>query len=112
MIKKIDCIIRPSKIDEIKEKLAELGVEGMTVSEVKGCGIQKGHTEDSTSGAVELRQKMRIEIVTEEEKVEKIINIVQSLAGTGKIGDGKIFVIPVEDVVRVRTKERGTLAIT
>lgn len=112
MIKKIDCIIRPSKLDEIKEKLAELGVEGMTVSEVKGCGIQKGHTEGSGSSGVELRQKMRIEIVTEEEKVEKIINIVQSLAGTGKIGDGKIFVIPVEDVVRVRTKERGTLAIT
>lgn len=112
MIKKIDCIIRPSKLDEIKEKLAELGVEGMTVSEVKGCGIQKGHTENSTFSGVELRQKMRIEIVTEEEKVEKIISVVQSLAGTGKIGDGKIFVIPVEDVVRVRTKERGTLAIT
>lgn len=111
MIKKIDCIIRPSKVDEIKEKLAEIGIEGMTVSEVKGCGIQKGHTKDTSDSGVKLREKMRIEIVTEEEKVEKIIEIVQNLAGTGKIGDGKIFVIPVEDVVRVRTKERGTLAI-
>lgn len=113
MIKKIDCILRPSKIDEIKDKLAEIGVEGMTVSEVSGCGIQMGHTgkTKSSKSSVKLLPKIRIEIVTEEEKVESIINVVQNLAGTGKIGDGKIFVVPVEDVIRVRTKERGTLAI-
>lgn len=112
MIKKVECIVRPSKMDEIKNKLIELGVDGMTVSEVKGFGTQRSASEEASErNSDDFLPRMRIEVVTEEEKIEKVIQLMQDLARTGKMGDGKIFVYPVEDVVRVRTKERGRLAI-
>ncbi|MFH1824131.1 MAG: P-II family nitrogen regulator [Candidatus Firestonebacteria bacterium] len=112
MLKKIDCIVKQTKMDEIIQCLSEANVGGVTVSEVKGFGLQRGYTGDKKKVTkAELLPKVRIEIIVEEEEVEKIISIVQQLAQTGKVGDGKIFVLPVEDVVRIRTKERGELAI-
>ena len=112
MLKKIECIIQPFKLEEVKEALKKIAVEGMTVTEVKGCGRQRGYTEKCAPHApIRLLSKVKLEIVTEEEKVEEMISTIQSLAKTNKIGAGKIFVIPVEDVLRIRTKERGRIAI-
>jgi nitrogen regulatory protein PII len=112
MLKKIECIIQPFKLEEVKEALKKIAVEGMTVTEVKGCGRQRGYTEECAPDApIRLLPKVKLEIVTEEEKVEEMINTIQSLAKTNKIGAGKIFVIPIEDVLRIRTKERGRIAI-
>jgi nitrogen regulatory protein P-II 1 len=112
MLKKIECIIQPFKLDEVKDALSEIAIEGMTVSEVKGVGIQKGYGEgEKKEKALVLRQKVRIEIITDEGNVEKFIATIQKYAKTGHIGDGKIFVYPVEDAVRIRTRESGGRAI-
>jgi len=112
MLKKIECIIQPFKLEEVKEALKKIAVEGMTVTEVKGCGRQKGYKGEYPPDApIRLLPKVKIEIVTEEDKVEKMIETIQSLARTNQIGAGKIFVVPVEDVIRIRTKERGRIAI-
>jgi len=112
MLKKIECIIQPFKLEDVKEALREIAVDGMTVTEVKGCGKQRGYTEEySPEAPIRLLPKVKLEIVTEEGKVEKIVQTIQSLARTNQIGAGKIFIIPVEDVMRVRTKERGRIAI-
>ncbi len=112
-MKKIECIIKPFKLEDVKEALSEIGVTGMTVSEVKGFGRQKGHTElyRGTEYTVDFLPKIKLEIVLPDDLVEKAVQVVQNAAGTGKIGDGKIFLIPVEDVIRIRTGERGEKAV-
>jgi len=112
-MKKIEAIIKPFKLDDVKESLNEIGILGMTISEVKGYGRQKGHTEiyRGAEYVVDFIPKIKIEIVVESERVEKIIETIQRSASTGKIGDGKIFVLLVEEANRVRTGERGTEAI-
>ncbi len=112
-MKKIQAIIRPFKLDEIKIALVDAGVTGMTVSEVRGFGRQKGHTEPfvSSETIVKFRQKMLIEIVIQDEQVDQVIKALITAARTGEIGDGKIFIYPVEQVIRVRTGERNLDAI-
>lgn len=112
-MKKIEAIIKPFKLDELKEALAELNVSGMTMSEVKGFGRQKGHTEiyRGAEYVVDFIPKLKIEIVVEEERVETIVAAIVQSVKTGKIGDGKIFILPVEDVCRIRTGEKGKAAI-
>src|SRR3990172_10292461 len=112
-MKKIEAIIKPFKLDEVKEALNDIGVQGMTVSEVKGFGRQKGHT-DLYRGAeyvVDSLPKVKIEIIAADSLVPKIIETIETSAKTGRIGDGKIFVTPVEEVIRIRTGERGEAAI-
>lgn len=112
MLKKIECIIQPIKLDEVKEALSEIAIGGMTVSEVKGVGVQKGYGEgEKQEKTLSLRPKVKLEIVTEERNVEQFIAVIQKCAKTGNIGDGKIFVYPVEDALRIRTKESGGRAI-
>ena len=112
MIKKIECIIRPTKLEDIKDALSKMDVVGMTITPVKGFGRQKGFVKAAKgSQKAQFVDKILISIVTGEDDVEKVIEIVQSLANTGKIGDGKIFVSGVEDVIRIRTKERGYRAL-
>src|SRR5450432_2550460 len=112
-MKKIEAIIKPFKMEDVKEALAEAGVEGMTVTEVKGFGRQKGHTEiyRGSEYTVDFLPKVKIEIVLADEMVDKAVNIVVSAAKTGKIGDGKVFVLPVEHAVRIRTEEIGEKAV-
>jgi len=112
-MKKIEAIIKPFKLDDVKEALTEIGIQGMTISEVKGCGRQKGHKEvyRGAEYVVDFIPKLKIEIVVPSARVEKAIETLQKAAVTGKIGDGKIFVFPVEEVVRVRTGERGDEAL-
>ncbi len=112
-MKKIEVIIKPFKLDNVKEALEKLEIFGMTVSEVKGFGQQKGHTElyRGAEYQVDFVPKVKIEIVIEDEKHEDTIEAIVSAARTGKIGDGKIFVSPIEDVIRIRTGERGASAI-
>lgn len=112
-MKKIEAIIKPFKLDEVKEALAREGVQGMTVSEVKGFGRQKGHTElyRSAEYVVDFLPKIKLEILVAEDKVEACMRLIEETAKTGRIGDGKIFVLPVEDVVRIRTGEHGPDAI-
>ena len=112
-MKKIEAIIKPFKLEEVKDALAAVGVEGMTVTEVKGFGRQKGHKEiyRGAEYVVDFLPKIKIEIVVDDGKIDDIIKAVQDAASTGKIGDGKIFVLPVEEAVRIRTGERGTDAI-
>jgi len=112
-MKKIEAIIKPFKLEEVKDALAALGIEGMTVTEVKGFGRQKGHKEiyRGAEYVVDFLPKIKIEIVADEAKVEQIVAAIQQSAHTGKIGDGKIFVLPVEEAVRIRTGERGIDAI-
>jgi len=112
MLKKIECIVQPFKLKEIKEGFREIAIDGMTITEVSGCGKQKGHLENIKSNkSIKFLPKVKVEIVTEEERVEDTIDVIQKLARTGQIGAGKIFVLPVEDVIRVRTRERGRSAI-
>jgi len=112
MLKKIECIVQPFKLKEIKEGFREIAIDGMTITDVSGCGKQKGHMENIKSDkSINFLPKVKIEIVTEEERVENTIDVIQRLARTGQIGAGKIFVLPVEDVIRVRTRERGRSAI-
>ena len=112
-MKKIEVIIKPFRLDDVKEGLYEIGVTGMTVSEVKGHGRQKGHKEiyRGAEYVVDFLPKIKLEIIVGAQDVEKVIETVCQRARTGKIGDGKIFVMPVEEVVRVRTGERGEEAI-
>jgi nitrogen regulatory protein P-II 1 len=112
MLKKIECFIQPFKLEEIKDTLAEAGVEGMSVTEVKGFGRQHGFIEgERRNRKVKFRPKTKLEIVVDEELVEKVISDIQKLAHTGTIGSGKIFVIPVEDALRIRTRETGRSAL-
>lgn len=112
-MKKIDAIIKPFKLEEVKDALAEVGIEGMTITEVKGFGRQKGHTEiyRGSEYTVDFLPKVRMEIVLQDNQVESAIQAIVSSAKTGKIGDGKIFVSNVEEVVRIRTDEKGALAV-
>jgi len=112
-MKKIEVIIKPFKLEDVKEALAGVGVEGMTVSEVKGFGRQKGHTEiyRGSEYTVDFLPKLKLEIVLADAAVEAAINAIIKSAKTGKIGDGKIFVLPLEQAVRIRTEERGESAV-
>jgi Nitrogen regulatory protein PII len=112
-MKLIIAIIKPFKLEEVKEALAGIGVEGMTVTEVKGFGRQKGHTEiyRGSEYTVDFLPKTKLEIVIADDLVPKAVETIAAGAKTGKIGDGKIFVLPVEDVVRIRTGERGEAAV-
>ena len=112
-MKKIEAIIKPFKLDEVKDKLNEIGTLGITITEVKGFGRQKGHTElyRGSEYVVDFLPKIKIEIVVPDDKVEDIVNAVTDAAQTGRIGDGKIFVTPVEEAVRIRTGERGDEAL-
>ena len=113
MIKKIEAIIKPFKIDEVKEALKEIGIQGITVTEVKGFGRQKGHTElyRGAEYVVDFLPKVKIEFVCSADIVERAIDIILNTARTGRIGDGKIFVIPVENAIRIRTGESGVEAL-
>ncbi len=108
-MKKIEAIIKPFKLEEVKEALTNVGIKGITVSEVKGFGRQKGHTEiyRGAEYVVDFLPKVKIEVVVEAELVPKVVEAIMDAARTGKIGDGKIFVVPVEEVIRIRTGERG-----
>ncbi|HWU85515.1 MAG TPA: P-II family nitrogen regulator [Rhodocyclaceae bacterium] len=112
-MKKIEAIIKPFKLDEVREALHDVGVSGMTVTEVKGFGRQKGHTElyRGAEYVVDFLPKLKLEIVVADESVETAIEAIVKAARTGKIGDGKIFVFPMEQVVRIRTGETGDSAI-
>lgn len=112
-MKKIEAIIKPFKLDEVKDALQEIDIQGITVTEVKGYGRQKGHTElyRGAEYIVDFVPKIKLEIVIEDERVERVIETIVQTAHTGKIGDGKIFVLPVEDAIRIRTQERGEDAI-
>ena len=113
LMKKIEAIIKPFKLDEVKEALAKQGIQGMTVSEVKGFGRQKGHTElyRGAEYVVDFLPKVKIELLVADEQVAIAADTIIKAARTGKIGDGKIFILPVEDVVRIRTGERGSAAV-
>jgi len=113
IMKKVEAIIKPFKLDEVKESLNAVGVRGLTVSEVKGFGRQKGHTElyRGAEYVVDFLPKVKLEIIVQEEMVAKVVETIEKAARTGRIGDGKIFVTPVEDVVRIRTGERGDDAV-
>lgn len=112
-MKKIEAIIKPFKLDEVKDALGEIGVEGMTVSEVKGFGRQKGHTEiyRGSEYAVDFLPKVKLEIVLADALADKAVEVIMHAAKTGKIGDGKIFIIPVSDAFRIRTDEKGEEAV-
>lgn len=112
-MKKIEAIIKPFKLDEVKEKLTSAGIAGMTISEVKGFGRQKGHTElyRGAEYTVDFLPKVKIEILVPDEMAPKIVETILESAQTGKIGDGKIFVTSVDEVIRIRTNERGEEAI-
>lgn len=112
-MRKIEAIIKPFKLDDVKEALNDIGIHGMTVSEVKGYGRQKGHKEvyRGAEYAVDFVPKIKVEIVLERDQVENVVSAIQKSAFTGKIGDGKIFILPLEDAIRIRTGERGKEAI-
>ncbi len=112
-MKKIEAIIKPFKLDEVKEKLNEIGIAGMTLTEVKGFGRQKGHTEiyRGAEYQVDFVPKIQLSLVVDDKLVQKAIDVIVDASGTGKIGDGKIFVIPVEQVIRIRTGEEGVQAL-
>ena len=112
-MKKIEAIIKPFKLDDVKEALNEIGIQGMTISEVKGYGRQKGHKEiyRGAEYVVDFIPKIKIEIVVDSELTDQAVEKIRDAANTGKIGDGKIFILPVEEAVRVRTGETGTDAI-
>jgi nitrogen regulatory protein P-II 1 len=112
-VKKIEAIVKPFKLEAVKDALTDIGITGMTVSEVKGYGRQKGHKEMYRGAEynVDFNPKIKIELVLAAELVDKVVNAIRDAANTEKIGDGKIFVLPVEDVLRVRTGERGKDAI-
>jgi nitrogen regulatory protein P-II 1 len=112
-MKLIEAIIKPFKLDEVKEALSEIGIEGITVSEVKGFGRQKGHTElyRGAEYVVDFLPKVKLEIAVSDELVPKVIETIETTAKTGRIGDGKIFVLPLENAVRIRTGEKGDEAV-
>ena len=112
-MKKIEAVIKPFKLDDVKEALNEIGIQGMTISEVKGYGRQKGHKEiyRGAEYVVDFIPKIKIEIVIGTDQADQVVDKIREAANTGKIGDGKIFVLPVEQAVRVRTGETGVDAI-
>ena len=112
-MKKIEAIIKPFKLEDVKQALGEIGVEGMTLSEVKGFGRQKGHTEvyRGAEYQVDFLPKIEVEIVTTDDAADNVVETIMRAASTGKIGDGKIFVVPVESAVRIRTGERDEAAV-
>ena len=112
-MKKIEAVIKPFKLDEVREALSEVGITGLTVTEVKGFGRQKGHTElyRGAEYVVDFLPKVRLEVVVQDNRVEEVLESIIKSARTGKIGDGKIFVLPVEQVVRIRTGETDDAAI-
>ena len=112
-MKKIEAIIRPFKLDDVREALSEMGVRGMTLTEVKGYGRQKGHTElyRGSEYKIDFLPKIKLEIIAKDAMVESIVSTIVKAAKTGQVGDGKIFVYPVEDVIRVRTEESGEGAL-
>jgi nitrogen regulatory protein P-II 1 len=112
-MKKIEAIIRPTKLDEVKAALDDLGVVGMTVTDVRGYGAQRGHTEKyrGNTYVVNLLPKLKLEIVTRDESAEAVLEIIQEAAQTGEVGDGKIFVANVERAIRIRTGEEGEIAL-
>ena len=112
-MKKVEAIIKPFKLDEVREALSEIGVSGLTVTEVKGFGRQKGHTElyRGAEYVVDFLPKVKVEVVLEDALVERAIEAIQKAAHTGRIGDGKIFVFAIEQAIRIRTGDRGPDAI-
>jgi len=112
-MKKIEAVVKPFKLDEVKHALSNIGVQGMTVSEVKGFGRQKGHTEvyRGAEYKIDFLPKSKIELIVTDDMVTQVIETIERAAKTGKIGDGKIFLSPVEEVIRIRTGERGKDAI-
>jgi nitrogen regulatory protein PII len=112
-MKKIEAIIKPFKLEEVKDALGEVGIEGMTVSEVKGFGRQKGHTEiyRGSEYTVDFLPKIKLELVLGDSQVDDAVNAIVKSAKTGKIGDGKVFVSTVDEAVRIRTEEKGELAV-
>jgi nitrogen regulatory protein P-II 1 len=112
-VKRIEAIIKPFKLDDVRDALARVGMKGMTVDEVRGFGRQRGHTEiyRGSEYQIDLLPKVRIEVVVTDDQVEEIVQAIMEAAYTGEIGDGKIFILPVEDVIRIRTRERGDGAV-
>jgi len=112
-MKKIEAIVKPFKLDDVKEALNEIGIQGMTISEVKGYGRQKGHKEiyRGAEYVVDFIPKVKIEIIVDSDRADQVVETIEKAANTGKIGDGKIFVFAVEEVIRVRTGEKGKDAI-
>ncbi|RRD91713.1 P-II family nitrogen regulator [Conchiformibius steedae] len=112
-MKKIEAVIKPFKLDDVREALTEIGITGMTVSEVKGFGRQRGHTEiyRGAEYAVDFLPKVKIELVLPDEQVERAVETIIEIARSGKIGDGKIFILPVEEVIRIRTGETAEAAV-
>ncbi len=112
-MKKIEAVIKPFKLDEVKDALNAIGIQGMTVTEVKGFGRQKGHTElyRGAEYVIDFIPKIKIEIVITDELATKVVEAIEKSAKTGKIGDGKIFIYSIEDVIRIRTGERGETAV-
>lgn len=112
-MKKIEAIIRPFKLDEVKEALVEEGIKGLTITEVRGYGRQKGHTETyrGSEYRIEFIPKIKIEVVVEANKVEKVVDVILRAAKTGQVGDGKIFISEISDVIRIRTEESGKEAL-
>jgi nitrogen regulatory protein P-II 1 len=112
-VKKVEAIIKPFKLDEVKQALSEVGIAGLTASEVKGFGRQKGHTElyRGAEYVVDFLPKVKVEVVVSDQLVGRVVEAIERAAKTGRIGDGKIFVVPVEEVIRIRTGERGEEAL-
>ena len=112
-MKKIEAIIKPFKLDDVKEALKEVGVQGLTVTEIKGFGRQKGHTElyRGAEYVVDFLPKIKLEIIVPDDMVTRVVDAIMDSARTGKIGDGKIFILPMEEVIRIRTGERGEDAL-
>ena len=112
-MKKVEAIIKPMKLEEVKEALEEIGIHGMTITEVRGFGRQKGHIEVYRGKEYEVRflPKIKIELIVKSEEVEQVVETIINSARTGKVGDGKIFVYPVEEVIRIRTGEKGKNAV-
>jgi nitrogen regulatory protein P-II 1 len=113
VMKKIEAVIKPFKLDEVKEALHEVGLQGLTVTEAKGFGRQKGHTElyRGAEYVVDFLPKVKIELVVDDNLVDRAVQAIEDAARTGRIGDGKIFILPVEDAIRIRTGERGPDAV-
>jgi len=112
-VKKVEAIIKPFKLDEVKQALSEIGIAGLTATEVKGFGRQKGHTElyRGAEYVVDFLPKVKVEVVVSDALVAKVVEAIERAAKTGRIGDGKIFVLPVDEVIRIRTGERGEEAL-
>jgi nitrogen regulatory protein P-II 1 len=112
-MKKVEAIIKPFKLDDVKEALTELGIVGMTITEVRGFGRQKGHTElyRGSEYTIDFLPKVKVEVVVPDSLVDKVVNTICAAAKTGSIGDGKVFVLPIGEILRIRTGERGEAAI-